>query len=135
MFAFPTGPRREIMCNFSKRVAKHACPPGPPPPQAAALTLSSCSLMGYRLFPCSCTWLHGAKTAFCPQCCLFPALVCTTVVGFFPKKCDFLKPDKSIIKENNVASHQGTNWLNPNVKYSVTNIAGMWARTLNNFIS
>lgn len=119
MFPFQTGPRREIICNFSKHVAKHAHPLSPPPPQAAALTLSACSLMGlmgYRLFPCSYTKLRDTKTGFCPQCCLFPALFWTTAFFFFSLKCGFLKADKSIIMENNVASQRGCKLVKPECK-------------------
>lgn len=91
----------------------HAPPPAPLP-QAAALTHPPCSLMGYRLFPSSCRRLNEAKTGFCPQCCLFPALLCT--IACFSLKCGFLKPDKNIIMENNVASQEGCKLVKPECK-------------------
>lgn len=70
--SFPNQTQKGVHTQLSQSVL-----PNTRGPLAAALTLSACSLMGYRLFPCSWTWLHDAKAGFCLQCCLFPALFFT----------------------------------------------------------
>lgn len=54
---------------------------------------------------------------------------------FFPLKCGFYKPDKTIIMENNVVSQWGCKLVKPECKLSLTNTADMWAITLNNLIN
>lgn len=84
---------------------RHTCPLAFPSSLAAALTHPPHSLMGFRHFTRSCTWLHEAKTKLYPRNCLFPALLQTT--PYFFLKCSFLNPDKNNIMENNVASQEG----------------------------
>lgn len=101
MFPFPVGPRREIIRSFSKHAAKHKRP--------LALLLPKQQLpTGSSLVAVCCLTMPLPSVLFISSLILYHS--------FFSLKCGFLKPDKTIVMENNVVSQRGCKLVKPECK-------------------